>query len=423
MADELSSCYESLSAIFRYSGEATRLSGVEEFSQQLLSDLLRVTGNAWYVFRLLRSDAGELAVFACSDAGLSWEPLKLTQAAVEAAPCEVEAACQRRDVWFEDGSQLRPGDPLGRLGAGCGGLVHPLYLGETLVGTLAVGGPPAGRRFTASQTNVTQTFADFLAIQVVNARFQEERVRALLAAQELRIANQIQRSLLPTHLPEAPGLLLAATCESASEVGGDFFDVISLETGGFLVVVSDAMGKGLPAAMFAMILRSLLRALQDQGPRPGTLLRRANSLLHSELSKVEMFITTQLAFVDAQASRLVVSSAGHCPLLHCAGPGQPVEALSPDGMPLGVLPDMEFGESTIELRPGCRLLMYTDGVTETTAPGGEFFGQVRLSSWLAGETATRQGADAMQRSLIAALAEHQGSPVLVDDQTFVILGR
>ncbi|MCG7755006.1 PP2C family protein-serine/threonine phosphatase, partial [Flavihumibacter cheonanensis] len=92
------------------------------------------------------------------------------------------------------------------------------------------------------------------------------------------------------------------------EVGGDFFDVMTLGDGSLLAIVSDAMGKGLPAAMFAMILRSLVRALQDHGPRPGILLRRANDLLYEELSGMEMFITAQVAHVDARTGQVTLAS-------------------------------------------------------------------------------------------------------------------
>jgi len=336
---------------------------------------------------------------------------------------EVQAAMGHRDMWFERVSTLPEGDPLARMGAGAYGLVHPLYLGEDLVGTLAIGGVGGDRRFTAAQTSVVQTFGDFLAIQVVNARFHEARLRNMLVAQELEIAKQIQRSLLPTSLPQWPGLLLLGSCESASEVGGDFYDVIPLSEASFLVIVSDAMGKGLPAAMFAMILRSLVRALQDQGERPGRLLRRANDLLYEELSRVEMFITAQVAHVDTRQGRVTVANAGHCPFLYAPGPEEPVKAFSPDGMPLGVMRQSEFEEETFSLIPGGRALMYTDGVTETVGVGGEFFGQSRLATWLQEQARTRTVAEAMRQSLVHTLAEYQGSPVLVDDQTFVILGR
>jgi sigma-B regulation protein RsbU (phosphoserine phosphatase) len=218
-------------------------------------------------------------------------------------------------------------------------------------------------------------------------------------------------------------MLLLGSCQSASEVGGDFFDVIPLSATSFLVVVSDAMGKGLPAAMFAMILRSLVRALQDQGDQPGRLLRRANHLLYEELSKVEMFITAQVAHVDTREHRVTLANAGHCPLLYAPHPASPVKALSPEGMPLGVMREPEFEEEAFQLVPGGRALMYTDGVTECVGTNEEFFGQSRLATWLQAQVKSHQLAEAMRESLIETLSQHQGSPVLVDDQTFVILGR
>jgi serine phosphatase RsbU (regulator of sigma subunit)/anti-sigma regulatory factor (Ser/Thr protein kinase) len=423
MADELSSCYESLAAIFRYSGEQSGAGGVQDFTRRLLADLLQVTKTSWYVLRLLDVESSRLVGSASSDDAMTLEPLDLVKGGEGNSFLEVQAAMGHRDMWFERVSTLPENDPLARMGERAYGLVHPLYLGKDLVGTLAIGGVGGDRRFTAAATSVVQTFGDFLAIQVVNARFREARLRNMLVAQELEIAKKIQRSLLPTSLPQWTGLLLLGSCESASEVGGDFYDVIPLSDASFLVIVSDAMGKGLPAAMFAMILRSLVRALQDQGERPGRLLRRANELLYEELSRVEMFITAQVAYVDTREGRLTVANAGHCPLLYAPGPEEPVEALSPDGMPLGVMQEAEFEEETLSLASGGRALMYTDGVTETVRVGNEFFGQSRLAKWLQEQTKLRAEAEAMRDSLVQTLAEHQGSPVLVDDQTFVILGR
>ena len=423
MADELSSCYESLSAIFRYSGEQSRAVSMEDFTRRLLGDLLQITGNSWYQFRLLEPDSQQLELAACSLPDRQVAALGLRAEPGPNLPLEIAAVQQHRDCWFERGEALDPADPLRAFGTETAGLVHPLYLGDELVGTLAVGGPAGDQRFTAAQTNVIQTFADFLAIQVVNARFHEQRVRSLLVARELDIARQIQQSLLPASLPRLPGLMLEGHCESAHQVGGDFFDVVTMADGSLLLVVSDAMGKGLPAAMFALILRGLVRALQDQGSRPGTLLRRANDLLYEELSGMEMFITAQVAHVDAGTGQVTVASAGHCPLLHCPGPGQPVAAIAPDGMPLGVLPGADFAEQQFFLGPGSRALMYTDGLTETSGPDGRLLGQDRLSAWLIGQAAAGRSAGVMKQLLQGYLAEIQGSPALADDRTFVIIGR
>jgi len=425
MADELSSCYESLSAIFRYSGEQTNADGIKGFAHRLLVDLLQVTKTSWYVLRLYEGQTSQLAGLVSSGSGdlLHLEPLPVAGSQAGSTALEVQAAVGHRDLWFERGSELQQHDPLAQIGKAAYGLVHPLFLGEDLVGTLALGGVGGDRRFTAAQMSVVQTFGDFLAIQVVNTRFHEARLRNLLVAQELEIAKKIQRSLLPATLPQWPGLHLLGSCESASEVGGDFYDVIPLSDASLLVIVSDAMGKGLPAAMFAMILRSLVRALQDQGDRPGRLLRRANELLYEELSKVEMFITAQIAHVDLRSGRVTVASAGHCPLLYASGLGDTVKAFAPDGMPLGVMRETEFEEETLTLGEGGRALMYTDGVTETVGVVGGFFGQSRLSAWLREQARQAAIPKVMRDDLIHTLADFQGSAVLVDDQTFVILGR
>ena len=423
MADELSSCYESLSAIFRYSGEQNRAVSMEDFTRRLLGDLLQITGNSWYLFRLLDPHSQQLELAACSVADRQVSALVLPAKPVPGVRLEVTAVHEHRDCWFERGEALDPADPLREFGTDTAGLVHPLFLGDELVGTLAVGGPAGDRRFTAAQTSVIQTFADFLAIQVVNARFHEQRVKGLLVARELDIARQIQQSLLPASLPRLPNLMLEGHCESAREVGGDFFDVLTMADGSVLVVVSDAMGKGLPAAMFTLILRSVVRALQDHGPRPGILLRRANDLLYQELSGMEMFITAQVVHLDARTGQVTVASAGHCPLLHCPGPGQPVAAISPDGVPLGVLPGTDYAEQQFVLGAGSRALMYTDGLTETAGPNGKLLGQDRLSAWLIEQTAGGRPATAMKRLLQLYLLESQGSPALADDRTFVILGR
>ena len=140
------------------------------------------------------------------------------------------------------------------------------------------------------------------------------------------------------------------------------------------------MGKGVLAAMFAAILRAVLRATPELNREPAALLTRVNQLLFDELSGVDMFITAQLAFVDVKARKLIVGSAGHCPLLVADGSG--VKSLSPEGMPLGILADTVFANETVDLPEHCRVLLYTDGLTEAMNAAGERFGQERLTDWL-----------------------------------------
>lgn len=430
MVEELSSCYESLSAIFRYSTSQPNISDLKEFAQRLLADLLNITSADWYLLRLAPKGEARLEAFVSSDSNWAVPPL-----VVEAAPefsVEREAAQSRHVVWFDAMHPLRSGDPLAVLMPGAYGMVHPILAGESLIGTLTLGKArgaavghslPGGLVFTAGQTNVVGTFAEFFAIQVVNARFQEERVASRLVAHELEIANNIQQSLLPRELPAVPGFQLAATCRSAHQVGGDFYDVLRISDHELLLVIADVMGKGVPAAMFAAILRTMVRAAPELAHQPAALLARVNRLLFDELSGVDMFITAQLGYFNALHSQLTIASAGHCPLFVASGWDHLVREVSPEGMPLGILNDTIFTEELVQLGPQCRVLFYTDGLPEALNANGERFGQDRLVQWFREAARERVSAEQLKRSLTATLSEFQSNMTLNDDQTFLIMSE
>lgn len=421
MAKELTSCYESLTAIFRCSAEQGKSTRLEDFSQRLLDDLLQITSADWYVLRLVPMDTQMLAVFAASDPELQqMEPQKIPPPG-EAIPggAEVEAAVTRQDIGFDRYTPLPSSDPLGKVERGSIGVVHPFFVGKTLLGTLTVGKSEMLSPFNAAQINVIHTFADFLAIQIVNTRFQEEQVHVRVVSRELEIANSIQRSLLPTALPQLPSFQLAGYCESARQVGGDFYDVLKLEDNSILLIIADVMGKGIPAAMFAAILRSLIRAMPELTNQPAALLERINRLLYTDLSRVEMFITAQLGYIDPERRIMVTASAGHCPTLLALCGSDEVQSLSPEGMPLGIMPDTSFSDQSVELKKDCRVLLYTDGLTEARNPEGELYGEERLKTWL--RRAKGPTAEALCQELARELSNFQGNAPINDDQTFLIL--
>jgi serine phosphatase RsbU (regulator of sigma subunit) len=334
---------------------------------------------------------------------------------------EAEAAAAREDVWFDHLNPLSAVDPLARIRPGSVGLAHPIYLGETLIGTLTIARAAGPGTFTAVQANVVHTFSDFLAIQIVNSRFTEEQVRNRLVSRELEIAKTIQRSLLPKTIPRLSGYGLAGFCESAHQVGGDFYDVIKINDDALLLIIADVMGKGIPAAMFAAILRSLLRAVPEWMNQPAALLARVNRLLFEELSGVDMFITAQLVYVDSRNRRITAASAGHCPVLLSQDAEGNVKSISPEGLPLGILPDVSFSNHTETLARNARVLLYTDGLTEARNSAGEFFGQDRLIKWFKRSAQLRKGAEELKDDLAAELLSFQCSSTLNDDQTFLIM--
>lgn len=421
MARELCFRSESLAAIFRCCTELGRTSDLEGFGHRLLNDLLHLTAADWFVLRLVPAGASRLEVFAVSAPELRSEPLVLGQSNEPDAPVELVAARRRRDVEFDAGRPGAAADPLRAIGPNANGIVQPLLFNDKLVGTLAIGRREADAPFSVLQAEMIRTFSEFMAVQVVNARHLEEQVHARLVAHELDIAHRIQRALLPRSLPQLAKFRLAAHWESARQVGGDFYDAIPLSDHSVLLVVADVMGKGVPAAMFATIMRSLLRAMAARSHHPARLLKRLNELLYEELSTVGMFITAQLVFVDLNRRQLVAASAGHCPVLLVSG--DHVRTLRVAGTPLGILPNTSFRQHTATLASPAGLLLYTDGVTEAVNPAGEMFGHERLAQWLASRAQLPLSAESVREGLAAEMARFRGAAALRDDQAFLMLAE
>lgn len=420
MARELCFRSETLSAVFRCCAELGRSGDREGFEERMLGDLLHLTAADWYVLRLTSPD-GRLTVAAASEPELKGAPLPLPHAGETAAGIEAAVAASRSSARFE-ARQQPASDPLRVAGPDAHGLVYPLVFADNLVGTVAVGRRKGGW-FGELQDEVVRTFAEFLAIQTVNFRQRAEEVRNRVFARELEIARDIQRSLLPLSLPQLAGFGLAGGWQTAREVGGDFYDAIPLSDHSLLLVVADVMGKGVPAALFATIIRGLLRGLSTRSEGPAQLLSRLNRLLYPELSGVSMFITAQVVYVDLRRRRVTAASAGHCPLLYTPEGRDEVVALPTRGIPLGVLPDTVYRHQTAVFgRPGI-LLLHTDGLTDARNPQGEMYGQQRLIDWLSANGNGRVPAAELRDRLSTELNRFRGTAPMGDDQAFLMLAE
>lgn len=420
MARELCFRSETLSAVFRCCAELGRAGSSEGFESRLLADMLHLTSGDWYVLRLVSPDGTQLAVAAASDPGLEAEPLPLATDGLTATSLEVRVAGSRTPARFE-AADCPASEPLRAVGEKSNGVIYPLYFSDTLVGTVAVGRRAGDFVFGDLHEEVGRTFAEFLAIQTAGQRRREEDLRTKLLARDLDIARVIQRSLLPVTLPQMSGVGFAGGWHCAGEVGGDFYDAIALSEDKSLMIVADVMGKGVPAALFATNLRGLLRGLSARFDDPAQFLRRLNRMLYEELSAVSMFITAQIAVVDVRLRTITAAGAGHCPLLYVSEDGESVAQLATQGMPLGVLPDVDYRPVTATLgRPGT-LLMHTDGLTDMRNAQGEIFGQQRLGRWLEANCGRGRSATELRGRLGAELSRFRGDAAMVDDQTFLLL--
>lgn len=300
-------------------------------------------------------------------------------------------------------------------------LVVPLVSQGELIGLLRLGPRRSEQEYSHDDRKLLDDLAAHAApavrvAQLVRQQQAEIRDRERIE-QELKVAQLIQQQFLPRELPDLAGWHVAAYYRPARAVGGDFYDFIELPEGQVGIVVGDVTDKGVPAALVMATTHSVLRGEALRLGSPGEVLRRANELLLEEMPP-NMFVTCLYAVLDPAAGRLRFANAGHN-LPNLRGPDGVTE-LRAAGMPLGLLPGMDYEEHEATLGPGDSLLLHSDGLAEAHSPDGEMFGFPRLAK-LCGE---RDGGEALIDLLLSELASFTGQGwEQEDDITLVTLQR
>jgi serine phosphatase RsbU (regulator of sigma subunit)/predicted ester cyclase len=199
--------------------------------------------------------------------------------------------------------------------------------------------------------------------------------------QELQVARRIQQASLPREVPEREGWQISPLYRPAREVGGDFYDFFELPDGRLGLVVGDATGKGVPAALVMASARSMLRAVARASEySPGDVLGRVNDTLVTDMPP-NMFVTCFYAILDPKSATLSYANAGHdLPYVHH---GDGAEELRARGMPLGPMPGMSYEQKEVVLDAGVSVLLYSDGLVEAHDPKGEMFGFPRVRAQVA----------------------------------------
>ena len=199
--------------------------------------------------------------------------------------------------------------------------------------------------------------------------------------EELRIARQIQMSLLPKDAVQMPGLTIAALCLPATEVDGDYYDFISLDERRVALLIADVSGKGTSAALYMAELKGLVLSLSQIYDSPRKLLVEANKILAANLDS-RSFITMAYAVIDMNEKRMTYARAGHNPILQLAVNGNGTRVLAPEGLGLALDRGTRFEEilteESVALRSGDLFLFFTDGLSEAMNPQADLFGESRL---------------------------------------------
>ena len=255
-----------------------------------------------------------------------------------------------------------------------------------------MGVAPSGREITILAIVIHRISAGKIAeewgIGTIGSKLREqlleqERMERERIEHEIRVARTIQQAALPKQVPQLEGWQISPYYQPAREVGGDFYDFFELEDGRVVVVVGDATGKGMPAALVAEATSNMLRALaQGLGSSsPGEVLSRVNETLLARIPS-NMFVTCFYAILDAKSGSLTYANAGH-DLPYLPRRNGDVEELRARGMPLGLMSGMGYEEKEIVLDAGEAALFYSDGLVEAHDPKGEMFGFPRLRALVA----------------------------------------
>lgn len=267
-----------------------------------------------------------------------------------------------------------------------------------------------------------QAFANQAVTALENANLIKQVVEKELFEQELKIAHDAQMKLLPKTMPQVSSLDIQATCITANEVGGDYYDFFKLEGGKLGLAIGDVSGKGPSAAFYMAQLKGIMSSFAQTTQSPRELLIKANQALYDHIERT-VFVTMNYAIIDTQTHLLTFARAGHCPPILLPGASQHWQVLEPRGLGLGMDDGQIFSENLdeaqVQLHPGDVLFLYTDGVTEARNSRNEEFQEGQV-----GATLTELQDDSaleIKDKFVKKLMQFVGDARQHDDLTFIIV--
>ena len=295
----------------------------------------------------------------------------------------------------------------------------PIAVKDDLYGVMLIEEALGGLRFRARRLEIITGIAQQAALAIQNDLLQKEMVERERLETEVQLARQIQQTFIPETLPQFPNWELAARWKTARQVGGDFYDVFDLPNGLLGLFIADVADKGVPAALFMALTRTLVRAAVTELESPAEAMKRVNDLLLPD-TKQGMFVTAVYAVLDTGNNKLTYVNAGHNPPLWIKCDGS-VERLTRTGVALGAAEEVQFGQREVYLQSQDSVLLYTDGLTESFNLAGEFYGEGRLIDALTTEDCSSASSllDTVERSLLNFVQDMPPA----DDLTMLVLRR
>lgn len=427
VANEALDRYREINLMYRVSETVGALLDVEKIPQLVLEESRRV----------IRANSG-VVLLSPADGSSEWE-IKATDCTDSQATTLKEIAQKALgDAWQSERPAIVTELPTQSLRAI---LWAPLKGKTNVLGAIVLSRAHDQPVFTASDEKLLMALASQAAISVENARLHREVLEKERLEKELELARDVQASLIPSQTPSIPGWDFAAYWQPAREVSGDFYDFISNVGLGNLtkgdpplalgadssqglplhgIVIADVSDKGMHAALFMALTRSIVRASATAGLSPADGLTQTNRLLCVD-SVNGMFVTLFYSQLDPQKSELTYVNAGHNPPLHYHAKEKMLAELTATGIMLGFDDSRRLEQRSVKLEPDDFVLFYTDGVTEAMNEQNDQYGEERLRDLIHAKSSA--SASDMLSALRDSLAGFVGDRAQSDDITIVIAKR
>jgi serine phosphatase RsbU (regulator of sigma subunit) len=299
-------------------------------------------------------------------------------------------------------------------------ILEPLVLESDLLGVLVVQNKAYERYFNESDLSVVRNFSHHATMMINSARLLEEREERQRVAHELGVGHRIQSDLLPSKIPEYPGIKLAGSMEPAKEIGGDYFDFIEIDQERLAIVIGDVSGKGVGSGMIMTIVHTMLHSLYAHFDNTRDLMIAVNTGLDEKI-KSTMFVTLLYFEYNAKNRVLKYTACGHEHILIYRQKTQHLDAIKSGGLALGMTNDVApfIKEKELDYAPGDTVVLYTDGIVEARGPGDEMYGFERLKNFV--ESHHSMEAEALRQAIVENVRLFAKGVAQSDDITCIVL--
>ena len=293
----------------------------------------------------------------------------------------------------------------------------PLTDAEGTIGLIALCSRASVRQFAPADLDMLASLASAAVLRVRNVALAEEAAARRVLEHELSLAHDMQMAMLPRRLPERPEVEIAASLEPARSVGGDLYDFV-VDEDRLWFIVADVSGKGVAAALYMAVAKTLFRAMVQARVDVAEVLARMNLELCRDNDQL-MFVTAVVGQLTMSTGEVVLSDSGHNPVVLIGRDGSLQKIELPKGIALGVIDDFTFTPRSLVLQPGDALVLYTDGATDARDPAGDLFGGARLDQAIAAVAAAP--ADAIVSSIMRTVNDFAHGAPPEDDLTVLAL--